>query len=121
MKSRAARRVAYGPLASFFWPGLMRLDCEGAAPELLAFPAGCALSVLPGFGTPAFVPGIDSPRVVPFVDAPVVVGAAAEERAAEPLPDEPLCANASVLEKAKAAAKAKVENFIAITSCFADG
>jgi hypothetical protein len=99
----------------------MRLDGDGAAPELLAFPAGCAPSVLPGFGTPAFVPGIDAPRVVPFVDAPVVVGAAVEERAAEPLPDEPLCVNASVLEKAKAAAKVKVENFIAVTSCFADG
>jgi hypothetical protein len=50
----------YGPFASFFWPGVMRLDGDGAAPVLLAsFPAGCAPSVLPGLGTPAFVPGID--------------------------------------------------------------
>jgi hypothetical protein len=76
---------------------------------------------VPGFGRPAFVPGINSPSVVPFVDAPVVVRAAAEERAAEPPPkepDEPLCANASVLEKANAVAKVKVENFIAVTSCY---
>jgi hypothetical protein len=114
-QKRWSRRVrekvaAYGPFASFFWPGLMRL--AGATPELLAFPARCAPSVLLGFGAPAFVPGIDSPRVVPFVEAPVVVGAAV----AEPLPDEPLSANASVLEKANAAAKAKVD-LIAVPSC----
>lgn len=97
----------------------MRLDGAGAAPELSALPAGCAPSVLPGFLTPELTPGIDSPSVVPFVEAPVVVGAA-EEPAAEPPPDEPdepLCADASVLEKANAAAKAIVETFIAVTSC----
>jgi hypothetical protein len=79
--------------------------------ELFAFPAGCAPSVLPDFGTPALAPGLDWPVVAPFVEEPVA-GAAAEEPAAEPLPDELLCANANVLDKAKAVAIAIVESFI---------
>jgi hypothetical protein len=97
----------------------MRLDGGGVAPELFALPAGIAPSELPGFGTPALVPGIDSPSVVPLVEEPVV-GAAAEVPAVDPLPDAPdelLCANANVLDNANAVAKAKVERFIAITSC----
>ena len=83
------------------------------------FPAGIAPSGLPGFGTPALAPGIDWPRVVPFVDEPVV-WEAADEPAVEPLPDEPdelLCANANVFDKTNTVAKAKVETFIAVTSC----
>jgi hypothetical protein len=97
----------------------MRLDGAGTTPELFAFPAGIAPSVLPGFGTPALAPGIDWPVVAPFVEEPVV-GAAAEVPAVDPLPDAPdelLCANANVLDNANAVAKAKVESFIAITSC----
>jgi hypothetical protein len=45
-----------------------------------------------------------------LVEAPVVV----EERAAELLPDESFCANASVPVKANAAAKANVENLIGV-------
>jgi hypothetical protein len=99
----------------------MRLDGGGVAPELFAFPAGIAPSMLPGFGRPALAPGIDSPSVVPLVEEPVV-GAAAEVPAADPLPDVPdelLCANATVLDKTSDVAKAKVQSFIAVTSCHA--
>jgi hypothetical protein len=85
-------------------------------PELFAFPAGCAPSVLPDFGTLALARGIDRPIVAPFVEEPVA-GAAAEEPAAEPLPDELLCANANVLNKVKAVAIASVEGFMMFTSC----
>ena len=112
-------KLPYGPFASFFWPGLMRLDGEGATPELFPFPAGCAASVLPGFGTPALVPGMDEPRSAPLVDEPVVV-APAGEPVAEPPPDGLFCARASVPVSANALAKAKVESFIAIPFvCFA--
>ena len=83
------------------------------------FPAGIPPSVLAGFGTPALAPGIDWPVVAPFVEEPVV-GGAAEVPAVDRLPDAPhelLCANANVLDNANAVAKAKVESFIAITSC----
>lgn len=113
------REVAYGPFASFFSPGLMRLDGEGATPELFPFPAGCAASALPGFGRPALVPGMDEPRSAPLVDEPVVV-APAGEPVAEPPPDGLFCARASVPVSANALAKAKVESFIAIPFvCFA--
>lgn len=91
---------------------------RGTAPELSAVPAGCA-PFERSRGTPALVPGIDSPRVVPFVETPVVVGAVALPAVA-PLrgePDELFCADANVLDKASAETKAKVENFIAVTSC----
>lgn len=102
----------YGPFSSFFAPGLTRLDGAGATPELFAFPAGIAPSVLPGFGTPELALFIDEPVVTPFVDKPVV-GAAAEVPAAELRPDVLLCARASVPVSANALAKASVESFIA--------
>jgi hypothetical protein len=91
----------------------MRLDGSGAAPELFAFPAGIAASVLPGLGTPALVPGMDEPRFAPWVDEPVVVVAAGEPVAAPP-PDGLFCASASEAVSANALAKARVERFIAL-------
>jgi hypothetical protein len=55
--------------------------------------------------------------VVPFVAAPAVVGAVTAPVVAllRVEPDEPFCANANVLDKPSVVAKAKVENFIAVT------
>jgi hypothetical protein len=77
-----------------------------------------APSVLPGFGTPALAPFIDDPVVTPFVDGRAI-GAVADEPAAAPPVDEPdelLCANATVLDRANAVAIASEESLMTYLS-----
>jgi hypothetical protein len=77
-----------------------------------------APSVGPRLGTPALAPGIDWPTVAPFGEP--VTGPVVDGTAVEPAPDELLCANANVLDKASAAARIKVGAFIFIASCSVD-
>jgi hypothetical protein len=91
---------------------------EAFGPSVL--PEG--LAVLFGFVTAPPVPEL--PVVVRFIEEPLVVPLAVEPPAvelppAEP-PEDPLCANANVLESAKAVASAIVVSFIVVSS-FGDG
>ena len=91
--------------------GLIRLLPDGF--KLLFAPAA-ALPALLFMPVPVEVPG-EAPVVVPFTDDPVVVPPVADPPAAGP-PAEPvpLCAKATVLERASAAASPMLVNFMMV-------